>query len=132
MRPEGLFVYGTLKAGERAAGLAERVGLLRREPAVAEGLVLYELPAGYPAAAPGPGRVVGEFLVFRDLGRALALLDRYEEVGREYLRRPLWVRTPGGARLAWVYLYPDARAARRAGGRRLRDGRWSGRLPKKP
>jgi len=62
--------------------------------------------------------VVGEFLVFRDLGRALALLDRYEEVGREYLRRPIRVSTPGGARLAWVYLYPSPQAARRAGGRR--------------
>lgn len=132
MRPAGIFVYGTLKAGERAARLAERAGLLRRVPAVAEGLVLYALPQGYPAAVRGHGRVVGELLFFRDLGRALWLLDRYEDAGREYFRRLVRVRTPWGPRLAWVYLYPNQAAVQRAGGRRLWHGRWSGRVPEEP
>ncbi len=132
MKPEGVFVYGTLKSGERAAALAESAGLVRRLPAVAKGLLLYALPGGYPAAVFGPGAVSGEFLTFADLKAALRVLDAYEEVGEEYQRRVLEVQTPLGPRLAWVYVYPDEAAVRRAGGRRVLGGRWTGSLPKKP
>ncbi len=132
MKPEGVFVYGTLKAGERAERLAERAGLVSRLPAVAEGLVLFALPAGYPAAVAGEGRVEGEFLVFQDLEAALRLLDRFEDAGEEYVRRAIEVKTPGGPRLAWVYLYPSEEAVLRAGGRRIAGGRWSGRLRAEP
>jgi len=130
VRPEGVFVYGTLKRGERAAALAERAGLVARVPALAKGLVLFDLPFGYPAAVPGEGVVYGELLYFEDLERALALLDRYE--GSEYLRVPHRVLAGGRERLAWVYLYKSEEAARKVGGRRLRGGRWRGALSQKP
>lgn len=130
MKPEGVFAYGTLKSGERAAALAERAGLVARVPAVARGLVLFDLPFGYPAAVFGEGEVIGELLIFRDLERALSLLDRYE--GEEYERRLHRVETAAGPRLAWVYLYKSERAVRRAGGRRIDGGCWRGALSKKP
>ncbi len=132
MRPVGVFAYGTLRSGQAAAGLAEAAGLTGRLPAVARGLRLFALPAGYPAAVPGRGRVEGELLFFADLDRALAALDAYEEVGREYRRAAIAVETPEGRFPAWVYLYPSLEAVRRAGGVELPEGRWRGALPKEP
>jgi len=132
MRPVGVFAYGSLKAGEAGAGVAERAGLVRRVPAVVQGLLLFALPEGYPAAVPGEGRVEGELLYFADLERALSVLDAYEDEGREYRRGIVWAETPGGRVPAWVYLYPDLKAVRRAGGVKLREGRWRGTLPEKP
>ncbi len=130
MKPEGVFVYGTLKSGERAAALAEQAGLVARVPAVAKGLVLFDLPAGYPTAVFGEGEVRGELLYFEDLARALVILDRYE--GEEYVRVPHLVLAEGEEKLAWVYLYESEEAARKEGGRLIRGGRWRGALPKKP
>ncbi len=132
MKPVGVFAYGSLKAGEAGAAVAERAGLVRRVPAVVRGLRLFALPAGYPAAVPGAGRVEGELLYFADLGRALRFLDTYEDVGGEYRRGIVWAETPEGRVPAWVYLYPDLEAVRRAGGVELREGRWQGALPKEP
>ncbi len=132
MKPVGVFAYGSLKAGEAGAGVAEAAGLVARVPAVAEGLSLFALPAGYPAAVLGEGRVFGELLLFADLDRALSALDAYEDAGREYVRRTIWVETEEGRRPAWVYLYPSLEAVRRAGGTPLQEGRWRGALPEEP
>ncbi len=69
---------------------------------------------------------------FADLGRALRFLDTYEDVGGEYRRGIVWAETPEGRFPAWVYMYPDLEAVRRAGGVELREGRWRGALPKEP
>ncbi len=126
MRPAAVFAYGTLKAGERYAHVAEGAGLTHRVPARAEGLVLYQLPQGYPAAVPGAGRVLGELLYFADLERALKVLDAFEEP--PYRRVPLRVEAETGPVWAWVYVYPNAEAALGQGGRRLDAEVWSGAL----
>jgi gamma-glutamylcyclotransferase (GGCT)/AIG2-like uncharacterized protein YtfP len=77
--PVGVFVYGTLKSGERNAASVTPVS---REPAVLHAGRLYHLPlpAGYPILhLDGPGPVKGELLVFRDTDSALEELDRLEE-----------------------------------------------------
>ena len=130
MRPAGVFVYGTLKSGERHAREAEAAGLVRREPALARGIRLFDLPYGYPAAVPGEGQVEGELLVFEDLERALERLDRFE--GDEYQRRVIEVETPRGRVAAWVYLYPGAEEAEAVGGTPVPGGVWRGRLPGEP
>ncbi len=105
---ERVFVYGTLKRGERnhalVAGRVQRV-----VPGYAEGFALYPLPAGgerpyaYPAMVRGEGRVYGEVLFLP--GEALPLLDALEEEGEEYRRERILVHTEEGPMEAWAYLY---------------------------
>lgn len=105
---EAVFVYGTLKRGERNHGLVAR--LVRRVlPGYVEGFALYHLPAGrgrpyaYPAMVPGEGRVRGEVLFLPP--EALPLLDELEDEGVEYQRVRLEVQTEEGPLTAWAYLY---------------------------
>ena len=83
---EAVFVYGTLKRGERNHGLVAPY-LHRVLPGFVEGFRLYHLPWGphrpyaYPGMVPGEGRVFGEVLFLRP--EALSLLDALEEEGEE-------------------------------------------------
>ncbi|WP_460171895.1 gamma-glutamylcyclotransferase family protein [Thermus sp. FJN-A] len=103
---EAVFVYGTLKRGERNHPLV-RPYLHRVLPGRVEGFRLYHFPPGgerpyaYPAMVPGEGRVRGEVL-FLD-PEALPLLDALE--GEEYGRERVRVETPEGVVVAWAYLY---------------------------
>lgn len=107
---EAVFVYGTLKRGERNHGVVASLvrGLV---PGYAEGFALYHLPAGkgrpyaYPAMVPGEGRVFGEVLFLPE--EALPLLDALEEEGVEYRRVRVRVQTAEGVVEAWAYLYLD-------------------------
>ncbi|GLV48067.1 gamma-glutamylcyclotransferase [Thermus sp. LT1-2-5] len=105
---ERVFVYGTLKRGERNhARVAGK--LLGVVPGYVEGFRLYHLPEGegrpyaYPAMVPGEGRVYGEVLLLPE--EALSLLDALEEEGEEYRRVRVLVHTAEGPLEAWAYLY---------------------------
>ncbi len=104
---ERLFVYGTLKRGERNHTLV-LPWLLGVEEAWVEGFRLYRLPLGerpypYPGMVPGEGRVWGEVLLL--LPGALPLVDHLEDEGEEYRRVRVRVETEGGPVEAWTYLY---------------------------
>lgn len=106
---EKVFVYGTLKRGERNFPLAEQAGLVRVVSGYVEGFALFHLlansqrPYAYPAMVPGEGRVYGEVLFLPAEG--LKLLDELEEEGIEYRRAKVLVKTKEGMFEAWVYLY---------------------------
>lgn len=113
-----LFVYGTLRSGERQAGL---LGDRRRRPARVRGR-LYRLDAGYPAlvAADG-GWVEGELIDDVD-DRLLGLLDHYEGVAEGLFRRERVTVTLGlRTERAWTYVmsHPERR-----GGVLIPSGRW--------
>jgi len=105
---ERVFVYGTLKRGERNHPLVAPY-LHRVLPGWVEGFRLYHLPQGphrpyaYPAMVPGEGRVYGEVLCLAP--EALPLLDELEEEGVEYRRVRMVAQTPEGPVEAWAYLY---------------------------
>jgi len=133
MEPEAVFVYGTLKRGQRNFGVARRAGWLRSEAAYIEGFQLYHLPQGggrlypYPAVVRGEGRVWGEVQWFAGLAQALSLLDRLEDEGQEYRRIPAWAHTERrGLVRVWLYVYPSLDQVRRAQGRWLPGGVWPG------
>ena len=100
---EAVFVYGTLKRGERNHGLVAPY-LHRVLPGFVEGFRLYHLPRGphrpyaYPGMVPGEGRVFGEVLFLRP--EALSLLDALEEEGEEYKRVRVRVETEEKSRLS--------------------------------
>uniref|UniRef100_A0A7C2FUI4 Gamma-glutamylcyclotransferase family protein n=3 Tax=Thermus islandicus TaxID=540988 RepID=A0A7C2FUI4_9DEIN len=122
---ERVFVYGTLKRGQRNHSLVAPY-LQRVLPGSVAGFRLYHLGAGghrpyaYPAMVPGEGRVYGEVLFLRP--QALPLLDALEEEGVEYRRVRVRVETPEGRLSAWTYLYlGDLEAALP-----LPEGVWEG------
>jgi gamma-glutamylcyclotransferase (GGCT)/AIG2-like uncharacterized protein YtfP len=130
--PVAVFVYGTLKQGQRNFGLSRRAGWLRSEAAWLEGFALYHLPRAserpysYPAIVAGEGRVWGEVQYFADLEAALLALDALEDAGREYERIQVEARLArGGVVRAWAYVYPSLEAVRRVGGVALPRGEWS-------
>ncbi|MCS7058771.1 MAG: gamma-glutamylcyclotransferase [Meiothermus sp.] len=131
MEPEAVFVYGTLKQGQRNFEVARRAGWLCSEAAYVEGFQLYHLPRGsgrsygYPAAVYGEGRVWGEVQWFAELARALLLLDRLEDEGQEYRRVAAWAHTEGKGRVwVWLYVYPSLARVQEAQGRWLPQGFW--------
>jgi len=126
-----VFVYGTLKPGERnyqryCAGKvieAQRATTLGR---------LFALPMGYPAMTTGADIVHGYLLTFTDLG-ILDALDELEDYqpDREmsanlYNRQNMEVYNLLGSPLsrAWVYFMQPARV-KQLGGIFLPDGWWS-------
>ena len=91
-----LFVYGSLKRGQRAHHLLQ--GLPWLGQAWLPGACLHDL-GPFPMAVPGEGRIQGELY---GVGEAdLEALDRYEGAPRLYQRH--WLTLEDG-RGAWVYL----------------------------
>ena len=116
VRPELLFVYGTLRKG--ATSKAPR--LLADCPYVASGYMsgrLYEI-AGYPGAVESSNphdRVVGELYALDHAQQLFSRLDAYEECSaeypapHEYLRKTVPVHFDDGTLVeAWTYLYNRA------------------------
>lgn len=113
-----VFVYGTLRPGEKnyAHFLAART--VKTLSATAEGRLYYVADGGYPYVEPGPGRVVGE-LVYLDpchYDQTLQEIDDLEEYNPDdeahsvYLRRRTRVTLIDGSRTsAWIYYwnYPE-------------------------
>jgi gamma-glutamylcyclotransferase (GGCT)/AIG2-like uncharacterized protein YtfP len=105
-----LFVYGTLRPGERAwrwylGGLAAR-----HVPGRLDGYGLFGRTRPYPFAAPVPGLAVSGALVWVEEGAAEAVLRRLDEyegaVGPDplYRRRQEEIATSDGRQAAWVWV----------------------------
>ena len=132
-----VFVYGTLKTGERNHPVALRAG----QPVVTPGTLwdhqLWDL-GPFPAAVKGDGFIVGEVLDFgNEVSRALFGLDGLEGFRGSgnphnlYNRAvlPVVVTGPDGEPVpvpCWVYLYNRQLGS----ARRLHTGRWHGKLDK--
>lgn len=122
-----VFVYGTLRPGEKNYRhyLAGRT--VSEVPASAAGQLYFVADGGYPYLVPGEGRVVGElvYLAPERYEQTLQKLDALEEYvpGDEthsvYLRRRALVHLPdGNARAAWIYYwnFPQVTGTRIASG----------------
>ncbi|MGB3405138.1 MAG: gamma-glutamylcyclotransferase family protein [Microcoleaceae cyanobacterium] len=72
-----VFVYGTLKPGERNYQHYCQPYVVHTQAAIASGQ-LFQLPMGYPAMVPGEGVVQGVILSFADAS-ILQALDRLED-----------------------------------------------------
>jgi gamma-glutamylcyclotransferase (GGCT)/AIG2-like uncharacterized protein YtfP len=112
-----VFVYGTLKPGERNFERYCADFAVVSEPALARGY-LFDLPMGYPAMTAGAGWVHGFVLSFEDPA-ALAVLDELEgylpdrpEAENEYYRAAVETYTPERQPLgpAWAYLMTAVQA----------------------
>lgn len=109
-----VFVYGTLRPGEKNYPhyLAGRT--VSEMPATAEGQLYFVADGGYPYVAPGPGTVSGELIHLdpRHYEQTLQAIDELEEYdpGDEtnsiYLRRRTSVTLPDGRyTAAWIYYW---------------------------
>jgi gamma-glutamylcyclotransferase (GGCT)/AIG2-like uncharacterized protein YtfP len=120
-----LFVYGSLRAGERYHHLLEGATLVAKR-AWTRGL-LYDTGWGYPGMIPGRGTVFGE--VYRVDGEQLKRIDHLEgfhgpgDARNRYDRVVRTVRTPAGPIRCFLYLYADSDRLQ-AQGRRIPNGNW--------
>ena len=126
-----VFVYGTLKPGERSFKTYCEPYLVNYQEAIAPGRI-YHLPVGYPAMTLEVGWVRGVLLTF-DNDRVLKPLDQLEEYDperpqdSEYWRIRHGIYTPIGEPLAeaWLYIMPRDRVESLAG-QWLPAGYWTG------
>lgn len=132
-----VFVYGTLKPGERNFDRYCAAKVVEMQEAIGFGQ-LYALPFGYPAMTKGTNCVYGYLLSFDDPDVLLNLdaLEDYQPdrplTENEYIREKIETfsleRQPLG--LAWVYrMTPEM--AKRLNGILLPNGRWTGTESKK-
>jgi gamma-glutamylcyclotransferase (GGCT)/AIG2-like uncharacterized protein YtfP len=130
-----VFVYGTLKPGEKYAHVAEAAGAFRHREGYVDGFVLYHLePEGYPAIAPSPlganpsgRRVFGVLLTYLDITTALSLLDDFEglhDSPPHYVRQHVSVGPRGEE--AWVYTYARLERLQHPGASAVPSGVWTG------
>ena len=114
-----MFVYGTLRRGERAWCQIEPYAAAS-ETARCRGTMV-AFAAGYPGLAlEGDTVITGELVMLRDIAAALAWLDDYE--GDEFARREIDVETAAGPVRAWVYAIEDR--AIMAAGTPVPGGDW--------
>lgn len=126
-----VFVYGTLKPGERNFDGYCANRLVAVDRAIARGF-LYDLPLGYPAMILGMGWVQGAVLSFPDdsILQSLDELECFVPDGdpqmNEYERRAIAIFDPQHCPLgqAWVYVM-DRLKVQQLGGRWLPDGWWT-------
>ena len=126
-----VFVYGTLKPGERSCKIYCEPYLVNYRQATAPGR-LYHLPVGYPAMTLEGGWVRGVLLTFDD-DRVLKPMDELEEYDPNrpqdsaYWRIRHSIYTPTGEPLteAWLYVMPRDRVEALAG-QWLPAGYWTG------
>lgn len=132
-----VFVYGTLKPGERNHQICAS-SVVEARPAIASGQ-LYALPLGYPSMTLGTGTVHGVILSFADAG-ILDVLDAYEQHDPEAFRchapdlsiaqyqyDRVQIKTYDQAQrflgCAWSYVM-SLEQIQRLGGIWLPDGQW--------
>jgi gamma-glutamylcyclotransferase (GGCT)/AIG2-like uncharacterized protein YtfP len=92
-----LFAYGTLMDGERVFAVTGR--RFPGRPARLDGYRRITSDHGYPYVVPAPGSHVDGLLLEGIDAGSLRALDRYEDEGRLYRRRPVEVIV-GGARVS--------------------------------
>jgi len=128
-----VFVYGTLRPGERNAGVARRGGGFVTSPASLQGYrLLHLVPEGYPVLVPGEPleTVRGDLLTYQpvDWSRALPLLDALEGLHDSpplYTRETVTVIPDAGEPLsAWVYVYARSERLTRPGVEPVPGGDW--------
>ncbi|HEY9761283.1 MAG TPA: gamma-glutamylcyclotransferase family protein [Trichocoleus sp.] len=125
-----VFVYGTLKPGERYYEQFCAPYVIEKQNAIAPGR-LYDLPVGYPGMTLEEGQVFGVRLTFADV-TVLARLDAFEEFfperpeESEYqrLERPLLTPEHDPLGLAWAYIMTPERI-QKLQGHWLPSGIWS-------
>jgi len=132
--PVHVFVYGTLKPGQRWFGQYCAPYVIARRQAIAPGR-LYHLPLGYPAMTLEPGWVRGVLLTFETTA-VLAALDQLEDYypdrpeASEYqrIRHPVYSPQQIDLGIAWVYVMAPARV-KTLGGQWVPGGDWRGDHP---
>lgn len=110
-----LFVYGTLKRGQRNHHLIEHL-VDDIQPAKTRG-ILYHLPYGFPAVFQSDKNwVYGELFNLSDIKGSLAITDHLEGYsankprGSHYIRiQQQVVLKDGNCQIAWIYIYPRNR-----------------------
>ncbi|PSR18422.1 hypothetical protein C8255_07385 [filamentous cyanobacterium CCP3] len=128
--PCSLFVYGTLKPGERAFVEFCAPHLVASQPALAMGR-LYHLPLGYPAMTLEPGWVQGMLLTFSS-NDCLHAIDAFEEYYPDRLESSEYRRDRHAVfnlqqqplQTAWIYTMTRDRVTA-LGGQWLPQGHWS-------
>ncbi|WP_035986794.1 gamma-glutamylcyclotransferase [Leptolyngbya sp. KIOST-1] len=133
--PCHLFVYGTLKPGERAFEPFCAPHLVASQQALAMGR-LYHLPLGYPAMTREAGWVQGVLLTFPSAA-CLQPIDAFEDydpdrpAASEYQRDRHPVFTPQRQPLctAWIYTMTRDRVIA-LDGQWLPDGYWTDANPR--
>ncbi len=125
-----VFVYGTLKPGERSFATFCEPYLRHQRAAIAPGR-LYHLPVGYPAMTLEAGWVRGALLEFSSpavFDRMDAFEDYYPDRPQdsEYIRIRRAIFRPDQSPLAeaWVYVITRDRVEQ-FGGQWLPDGLWT-------
>jgi gamma-glutamylcyclotransferase (GGCT)/AIG2-like uncharacterized protein YtfP len=137
-----VFVYGTLKPGERWYAVYCEGKVSRAEAAIVQGQ-LYDLPLGYPAMTKGEGWVQGVLLTFggdvdsqQEILAELDDLEDYHPQGslleNEYERSWIPVFNPAHQSLgyAWAYVMESQRVQERQG-TILQSGFWNELTPLK-
>jgi gamma-glutamylcyclotransferase (GGCT)/AIG2-like uncharacterized protein YtfP len=126
-----LFVYGTLKPGERAFDRFCRPYAIAVEPAQVRGR-LYHLSPGYPAMTLEPGGWVRGVVLRFQSEMPLTPIDRFEDYDPERpdrseysrLQLPTYSLDEQPLGVAWVYVMQPARVAHLLG-QWLPEGHWS-------
>ena len=127
---EAVFVYGSLRRGEKYRYLIERE-VVKEEAATLPGRMFHfsASPGGlgdFPYITPGDRQIQGELLRFADLGRALEILDELEDSPDLYLREVLTVTLASGeTERAYVYRIAEGRET---AGREVLSGDWKQRF----
>ncbi|KEF33460.1 hypothetical protein RDMS_12330 [Deinococcus sp. RL] len=131
--PPRVFVYGTLRPGERNAALTTRFGPPTVQRATLPAFRLFHLmPEGYPAIVPGDvgqgvrGEVLSYSLeVWRQLLPLLDALEGVEETPPLYRRERVRVTLAlGGAAEVWTYVYARAARLEQSGAVLVSSGDW--------
>ena len=119
---EYLFVYGTLKKGEKSHFFLKNAQFLGR--ARLSGFNLYNL-GEYPGIKRGSGVVIGEvYALDKEL---LKIIDEYEEEGKEYKRTCVEVEMENGRNLkVWIYEYLGYVEKKQL----IKSGEWMGSFKK--
>jgi gamma-glutamylcyclotransferase (GGCT)/AIG2-like uncharacterized protein YtfP len=108
-----VFVYGTLRPGQKNYRQYLQGRTLREEPALCRGRLYFVEEGGYPYLTPEAGEVRGELMTLlpETYAQTLAGLDELEEycprneAGSVYLRRMTAVSVEGKQVRAWTYYW---------------------------
>ena len=116
-----LFVYGTLRSGEQAAGLL--AGCEHLGDATVRG-ILYDIDGRFPALV-----LYGDSIVHGEIWRCpvtlLLGLDQYEGIDKGLFRRvAVEAETASGRTPCWVYAAGPALSRNLALERRIESGAW--------